>query len=94
MAKKVKVTLSLREDLVKSLKSKLVLEGGSLSDVVEEALVVHEEFEFLERLCEELGLERRFYTSFEVETSRPKGFRAEDVVREVRDEREERLSRY
>ncbi|MBS7611729.1 hypothetical protein KEJ27_05920 [Candidatus Bathyarchaeota archaeon] len=94
MVKKVKVTLSLREDLVKSLKSKLALEGRALSDVVEESLIMYEESEFIEKLCEVLGLEKRFYTSFEVEADRPKGSKAEEVVREIRDERAKRLPGY
>jgi len=88
---KVKVTLSLRGDLVRSLKSKLALEGRTLSEVVEESLTLYEEAEFLERLCEALGLEKRYYTGPEVEADRPRGLRAEEAVREVRDERAERL---
>ncbi|MEM0023826.1 MAG: hypothetical protein QXF90_04085 [Thermofilaceae archaeon] len=88
---KVKVTLSLRGDLVRSLKSKLALEGRTLSEVVEESLTLYEEAEFLERLCEALGLEKRYYTGSEVEAGRPRGLRAEEAVREVRDERAERL---
>ncbi|MEM0203518.1 MAG: hypothetical protein QXO16_05585 [Archaeoglobaceae archaeon] len=84
--KKVKVTLSLREDLVRSLKSKLAFEKRSLSDVVEEALILYEGSEFLERLCEALGFEKRY--TFE---TRPKGFKAEEIVREIRDEFEKRL---
>lgn len=89
--RKVKVTLSLREDLVKSLKSRLALEGRTLSEVVEESLVVYEGQEFLEELCEALGLEKRFYASSEIEGSRPRGSRAEEAVREIRGEREKRI---
>ncbi|MBS7609620.1 hypothetical protein KEJ19_03490 [Candidatus Bathyarchaeota archaeon] len=94
MVKKVKVTLSLREDLVKSLKSKLALEERTLSDVVEESLIMYEESEFIEKLCEVLGLEKRFYTSSEVKADRPRGSKAEEIVREVRDERAKRLFGY
>ncbi|MEM0495324.1 MAG: hypothetical protein QXU72_08705 [Thermofilum sp.] len=94
VAGKVKVTLSLREDLVRRLKSRLALEGKSLSEVVEESLTVYEGAELLERICDELGLEKRFYSRFEVEADRPKGFKAEEVVRDVRDERAERLPGY
>lgn len=54
MDKKVKVALSLREDLVKRLKSKLALEGRTLSDIVEGSLTTYDVFEFLEKLCEML----------------------------------------
>ena len=91
LAKKVKVTLSLREDIVKRAKSKLAMEGGSLSDLVEEFLSTYDELGFLDGLCRGLGFESRFYTSLEVEADRPRGLRAEEVVREIRDERSKRL---
>ncbi|MEM2849666.1 MAG: hypothetical protein QXI36_05260 [Candidatus Bathyarchaeia archaeon] len=94
MVKKVKVTLSLREDLVKRVKSKLALEGRTLSDIVEESMATYDEFEFLEKLCEMLDLEKTFYTGFEIEADRPRGFKAEEAVREARDERAKRISRY
>ena len=91
MVRKVKVTLSLREDLVRSAKSKIAMEGKNLSKVVEEFLLIYNELEFLDMICDNLGLEKRFYTSFEVETDRPRGSRAEELVREVRDERAKHL---
>ena len=94
MAKKVKVTLSLREDIVKRARSKLALEGRSLSDIVEEFLLTYDELSFLDKLCESLGLESRFYTSSEVTANRPKGLKAERVVREARDGRTKRLPGY
>ena len=94
MAKKVKVTLSLREDLVRRTRSRLALEGRSLSDLVEEFLASYDTIELLDQLCELLGLEKRFYTSSEVKAGRPLGLKAEDIVRELRDERAERISGY
>ena len=94
MAKKVKVTLSLREDLVRRAKSRLALEGRSLSDLVEEFLASYDTIELLDQLCELLGLEKRFYTSSEVKAGRPLGLKAEDIVRELKDERAERISGY
>ena len=94
LVKKVKVTLSLREDLVKRVKSRLALESRSLSDLVEEFLATYDTLELLDQLCESLGLEKRFYTSYEVKAGRPLGLKAEDVVRELRDERAKRISRY
>jgi len=92
MVKKVKVTLSLREDLVRKAKSKLALEGRTLSDAVEEFLTTCDEIDFLDRLCEALGVEKMFYTTSEVIANRPRGFRAEKVLREARSEREKRIS--
>ena len=94
MAKKVKVTLSLREDLVRRTRSRLALEGRSLSDLVEEFLASYDTIELLDQLCELLGLEKRFYTSSEVKAGRPLGLKAEDIVRELRDERAKRISGY
>ena len=91
---KVKVTLSLREDLVRRVKSRLALENRALSDAVEELLAMYDELGFLDELCEALGLERRFYTGSEVKADRPRGLKAEDIVREARDGREKRISGY
>jgi len=94
LARKVKVTLSLREDVVRRAKSKLAIEGRSLSDAVEEFLQTYDELDFLDKLCESLGLESRFYTGSEIASNRPKGFKAEEAVREVRDERSNNISRH
>ncbi len=94
MVRKVKVTLSLREDLVKRVKSRLALESRSLSDLVEEFLATYDTLELLDQLCELLGLEKRFYTSSEVKAGRPLGLKAEDIVRELRNERAKRISGY
>lgn len=92
MTRKVKITLSLREDLVRKARSRLALESRSLSDLVEEFLANYDTLEFLDRLCESLGLRKRFYTSSEVKAGRPSGLKAEAIVRELRDGRAERLS--
>jgi len=94
LTKKIKVTLSLREDIVRRARSKLAIEGRSLSEIVEEFLKMYDEISFLDILCETLGFEARFYTSIEVESDRPRGFKAEEVVREIRDERSEHLFGY
>lgn len=92
VGERVKVTLSLRGDLVRKVKSRLAIEGKNLSEVVEEFLQMYEQSELLDKICEELGVERKFLTSFEIKSQRPRGLRAEEVVREIRDERSERLS--
>ena len=70
LARKVKVTLSLREDVVRRARSKLAMEGRSLNDVVEEFLLTYDELHFLNKLCESLALESRFYTSSEITSNR------------------------
>ncbi|GBC70035.1 hypothetical protein HRbin01_01743 [archaeon HR01] len=92
MAGKVKLTLSVRGEIARRAKSRLALEGRSLSELVEEFLSLYDELGFLDELCRDLNLEERFYTSVEVETDRPGGPGAEKIVREIRDERSERLS--
>ncbi|RLF23862.1 MAG: hypothetical protein DRN15_04640, partial [Thermoprotei archaeon] len=42
------------------------LSGKTFSEIVEEFLTMYDELEFLNGLCEALGLEKRFYTSSEV----------------------------
>ncbi len=48
-----KVTLSLDGELVRRVKSRLALNGKSLSSVVEEFPSIYDGFEFLDGLCEE-----------------------------------------
>ena len=91
---RVKVTLSLRGDLVRKVKSRLAMEGKNLSEVVEEFLQMYEQSELLDKICEELEMERKFLTSFEIRSQRPRGLRAEELIREMRDERSERLPGY
>jgi len=91
LAKKVKVTLSLEEDLVRRTKSKLALEGRNLSELVEELLAAYDGLELLDKLCDSLNLEKKFCTSYEVEAGRPAGLKAEEVVREIRGDRAKRV---
>ncbi|RLG62658.1 hypothetical protein DRO21_07105 [archaeon] len=81
LARKAKVTLSLREDVIRRAKSKLAMEDRSLSDAVEEFLLTYDELHFLDKLRESLGLESRFYTSFEITANRSTGLKAEEVMR-------------
>lgn len=92
MTGKIKVTLTLREDVVRRVRSRLAMEGRSLSSIVEEFLMMYDELSFLNKLCENLGFERRFHTDQEILAHRPAGFKAEKVVREIRNERSENMS--
>ncbi|RLG53071.1 MAG: hypothetical protein DRN99_07110 [Thermoproteota archaeon] len=91
MDERIKVTLLLRSDLVKKVESKLASEGKSLSELVEDLLEAYDSEKLLDELCEELGLEKRPYSDMEVTSSRPRGLKAEDIVRELRDQRYTRL---
>ena len=92
MGDKVKLTLSLSKNLVRRAKSRVALEGRSLSEVIEELLSLYDEAGYIDELCQKLNLEKRLYTSSEVEAERPRGPKSEEVIREFRDERSERLS--
>ena len=64
----------------KEAKSKLAMEGRSLSDAVEEFLLIYNELDFLDKFCESLGLESRFYTSPEITSNRSTRLKAEDLI--------------
>jgi len=90
---KKKLTLSVREDLLDEVKRFAVIEGRSLSSIVEEYFeyVVFERW--AEALCRELGfgyLEPK--DVFEIPRSRPRGLDATRMVRELRREWGEDIS--
>ncbi len=91
---KVRVTLSLDKDLVSRVKSRLALEGRSLSELVEDLLSIYDIETFIRDLCRGLGLDCRYSSPQEITSGRARGLRAEDIVREARYGREEHLSRY
>jgi len=91
---KVKVTLSLDERLVRRVKSRLALEGKTLSGAVESFLASLDYMGFLNSLAEALDLEREVYSYNDIVAGRPEGFDAEAVVRAMRDEREKNISRH
>jgi hypothetical protein len=91
---RMKVTLSLDEGLVKRVKSKLALEGKTLSGTIERLLANLDHIRFLNSLTEALSLERGIYSFKEVMVDRPMGLDAGAVVRELRDEREKSISRH
>jgi len=93
LARKIKITLFISEDIVRKAKNRLAIEGRSLSSIVEEFLMMYDELNFLDKLCESLGFESRFYKDTEILANRPRGFKAEKIVREIRDERSENLAR-
>ncbi|MEM1672076.1 MAG: DUF6364 family protein [Archaeoglobaceae archaeon] len=84
---KVKVTLSLKEELVKRVKSRLLMEDKTLSELVEEYLAIYDGFKILDAICDKFGMSKRLLSGLEVELDRERGLKAEEVLREIRNER-------
>jgi hypothetical protein len=92
---KMKVTLSLNEEILKEAKAGAALSGESMSGMIEEFLKSTTRYG-VEEMMNELGIKKE-YTSFEgVVRSRqkaPKGTSAAKIIREMRDDRANRISR-
>lgn len=74
---KVKITLSIRKDLIDIVRK----EGKEpISKIVEEALATFSTISFLEKFNPE------FISPENVKKNRKKGLKAEDIIRELRDE--------
>ncbi|MFN3804907.1 MAG: hypothetical protein ACK4SY_07610 [Pyrobaculum sp.] len=93
MSDKVTITVRIRRDLYERVVERLSEEGKTIDAVVEEALAQYDGEEILDRFYKALGLEKREYTDAEIIAERPTGLKAEDVVREIREERERRIVR-
>jgi len=89
---KVKVTLSLDEDLVKRVKARVALEGRTLSEAVESSLLEIDNMNLLMALIDILNLDKTTCSYNDVVRDRPKGLNAASLVRGIRDEREKNIS--
>jgi len=89
---KVKVTLSLDEDLVKRVKARVALEGRTLSEAVESSLLEIDNMNLLMALIDVLNLDKTTCSYNDVVRDRPKGLNAASLVRGIRDEREKNIS--
>jgi len=90
---KKKLTLSIRKDLIEEVKKLMAGGGESLSSVVEEYFEYLVSAEWIDALAKDLGFEGLEPTTFsEIPESRPRGLEAAKVVRELRNERAERIS--
>lgn len=91
---KIKVTLSVSEEVLKEAKAGAAMAGVSVSGMIEEFLKSVTKYG-IEEMMSELGIKKE-YTSFEsVIRSRqkaPRGMSAEKVIREMRDARANSLS--
>lgn len=90
--KKRKLTLTIRGDLLEEVKRIATIRGETLSSIVEEYFEYLALNNWIESLARELGLGSLDYvTNEEIVKSRPKGFDAARVVRELRSGRERRI---
>ncbi len=91
---KIKVTLSVSEEVLREAKAGAAMSGESVSGMIEEFLRSITKYG-IEEMMGELGIEKE-YTSFEsVIRSRskaPKGMSAEKIIREMRDARANSIS--
>jgi transcriptional regulator len=82
---KAKITLSLDKSLVERIRSELS-SGETLSGAVEISLANMSSEIFLERVGSALELKKEVLSPREILAMRKRGLRAEEVVREIRDE--------
>ena len=78
------MTLSLDKELVSRVRRRLVSEGRSLSELVEELLSMYDVKSFINDLCKELGVECRYVSPQEIVSGRVRGLKSEKIVREMR----------
>ncbi len=90
---KTKLTLSIDEELVREAKAYLARRKQAVSSAVEGFLVSLVTVGAVEKIMDELSIERKFVSYDEVVKNRPAGGDAGKVVRGQRDEREKSLSR-
>lgn len=77
--------MSLDKSLVERIRSELS-SGTTLSGAVETSLANMSSEIFLQRVASALGLKKEVLSPREILATRECGFRAEEVVREIRDE--------
>jgi hypothetical protein len=92
---KTKITVSVEKPVVDNAKLALLKKGRSLSDYIEKSLRSLSTAEILSDLCEELNLDCGYMSGEDVERNRPDltgRVYSEKEVREMRNERISRLS--
>ncbi|MEB3756254.1 MAG: DUF6364 family protein [Desulfurococcales archaeon] len=90
---KKKLTLSVNEDLLDEIRKIVAGEGRSISGIVEEYFEYLASTSWIESLSEELGIGKlEPTTEREIPETRPKGLDAGRIVRQVRKNREERIT--
>ena len=91
---KTNVTLSVDKQVVAVAKVTLAKKGKNMSEMVEKYLESMSGSGNIEKMFEVLKIQKRRMGSEEVERLRPKGADSERAVREMRNARNKKLSRY
>ncbi len=89
---KTKLTLSIDRDVIKDAKSQAILTDTSLSDLVETFLKSVGR-SWVDELRLKLGIKERYVSYEDIIKRRPKGYFSERVIRSMRDDRSNRISR-
>ena len=93
MPKKKKLTLSIRDDLVREVKKIALERGVSLSSIVEEYFEFLVSSNWIDKLAEELGIgELEPTKEDEIPAGRPKGVDSTSVIRDLRGNKWKRIS--
>ena len=92
---KTKLTLSVDSDLLKSAKIQLLKKGITLSDYTEEAMRSLVTASIIEDIARTLDIKLSYMSFEDVNSKRvkaPKGQDSASVIREIRDDRADRIS--
>ncbi len=90
---KKKLTLSIRDDLIREVKKIALEKGVSLSNIVEEYFESLVSSNWIDKLAEELGIsELEPTTEDEIPAGRPKGVDSTRVIRDLRGDRWRKIS--
>ncbi len=90
---KTKITVSVEKPVVDNAKLALLKKGRTLSDYIEKSLRSLSAIEILGDMCMELNLDCGYITGEDVEKNRPNLTGKTDSEKEVREIRNERVSR-
>ncbi len=89
---KDKLTLSIDEELIRTTKAFLARKDMSVSGVVEDFLRSLVTPAAIDRIMDELQIERDYVSFEDVIKNRPAGLDSGKIIREMRNEREKSLS--
>ncbi len=81
---KTKIMLSIKKDVLEEIKKEFP--DRNLSSIVEESLENLSSKAFFNKIFELFEIEKEIMAPKDIKKIRKKGFKAEDVVREMRDE--------
>ena len=90
---KTKITVSVEKPVVENAKLALLKKGRTLSDYIEKSLLSLSTAEILSDLCKELNLDCGYVSGEDVERNRPDLTGRVNSEKEIREMRNERISR-